>query len=130
MPSGIVQPREWNLDLSLESPEIVRMRRHCNYFVPGLKNAEYDPDAPFVQGNRPMRLKNVRVEREMHSKRDGSASRIIHSYGQGGSALSLSFGCAGEVLTLLQELTIGKAPTKMSQRVCIPAKFQSIRPHL
>ncbi|EPS99473.1 hypothetical protein FOMPIDRAFT_1086801, partial [Fomitopsis schrenkii] len=106
---GIAQPREWNLDLSLESPEIVRMRERCNYFVPGLENAEYDPDAPFVQGNRPTRSENVRVEREMRLKRDGSSSHIIHSYGQGGSGFSLSFGCAGEVLTLLQELTVGVA---------------------
>ena len=129
MPSGIAQPREWDLDLSLESPEIVRMRQRCNYFVPVLENAEYDPDVPFVQGNRPTRSENVRVEREMRSKRDGSASKIIHSYGQGGSGFSLSFGCAGEVLTLLQELNIGETPTKMSQRVRVPAN-ESIRSHL
>ena len=97
------------------------MRQRCNYFVPGLENAEYDRDAPFVQGNRPSRSENVRVEREMRSKRDGSASHIIHSYGQGGAGFSLSFGCAGDVFTLFQELMAGIAPTRMSQKSRIPA---------
>ncbi|KAH9922742.1 uncharacterized protein B0H18DRAFT_1120744 [Fomitopsis serialis] len=113
---GIAQPRQWNLDLTLESPEIVRMRERCNDFVPGLDNAEYDPDAPLVQGNRPARSENVRVEREMRLKADGSASRIVHSYGQGGSGFSLSFGCAGEVLGLLKELSLGVSPARMAQR--------------
>ncbi|KZT65247.1 nucleotide-binding domain-containing protein [Daedalea quercina L-15889] len=113
---GIAQPRQWKLDLTLDSPEIARMRERCNYFVPGLENAEYDPEAPLVQGNRPTRSENVRVEREMRLTADGSASRIIHSYGQGGSGFSLSFGCAGEVLGLLRELLVGVAPAKMSQR--------------
>ena len=111
---GIAQPNEDQLDLTLDSPEIRRMRERCNHFVPGLENAEYDHDAPLVQGNRPARSENVRVERELRLTADGSASRIIHSYGQGGSGFSLSFGCAGEVLSLLNELFVGAAPTRMS----------------
>ncbi|KAH9832042.1 FAD dependent oxidoreductase [Rhodofomes roseus] len=125
---GIAQPRQWNLDLTLDSPEIVRMRERCNYFVPGLENAEYDPDAPLVQGNRPTRSENVRVEREMRLKKDGSASRIIHSYGQGGSGFSLSFGCAGEVLGLLKDLSLGLLPTKMSHKPSVVP--DAVRAHL
>ena len=58
------------------------MRERCNNFVPGLENAEYDPEAPLVQGLRPARSQNVRVERELRRRKDGSFSRIIHSYGQ------------------------------------------------
>ncbi|KAF8656402.1 hypothetical protein AX16_002547 [Volvariella volvacea WC 439] len=102
---GLVQPYVHSLDLTLESPEIQRMRERCNNFVPGLENAEYDP-VPFVQGLRPFRDSNVRVERENRKKTAGGAStsRIIHSYGQGGSGFTLSLGCAGDVLSLLQEI--------------------------
>jgi D-amino-acid oxidase len=89
------------------------MRARCNRFVPGLANAEYDPTAPLVQGLRPVRGENVRVERELRRKRDGSLSRVIHSYGQGGSGFTLSFGCAGDVLALVEEVCSGVPPTPM-----------------
>ena len=87
------------------------MRERCNRFVPGLENADYDPEAPLVQGLRPFRGKNVRVERELRRKQDGSISKIIHSYGQGGAGFTLSFGCAGDVLTLLNEAEAGVEPS-------------------
>lgn len=89
------------------------MRERCNKFVPGLEDAEYDPEAGFVQGLRPFRGRNVRVERELRQKANGSTSRIIHSYGQGGAGFSLSFGCAGDVLGLLEELDTGIPPRPM-----------------
>lgn len=89
------------------------MRERCNRFVPGLENAEYDPDAPLVQGLRPVRGENVRVERELRRKADGSLSRIVHSYGQGGSGFTLSFGCAGDVLNLVKEVEDCVPPTPM-----------------
>ncbi|KDQ33773.1 hypothetical protein PLEOSDRAFT_1099731 [Pleurotus ostreatus PC15] len=100
---GLVQPHVHTLDLTINSPEIVRMRERCNAFVPGLEKAELDPD-PFVQGLRPFREANVRVEREQRLRPDGSISHIIHSYGQGGSGFTLSFGCAADVMGLLEEL--------------------------
>lgn len=81
----------------MDDPEIQRMRARCNNFVPGLENAEYDSDAPLVQGLRPFRGTNVRIEREARAKKGGSVSRIIHSYGHGGSGFTLSFGCARDV---------------------------------
>lgn len=92
------------MDLTLTSPEIVRMRKRCNDFVPGLANAEYDAHSPLVQGLRPFTQDNVRVEREPRKKKDGSSSRIIHTYGQGGAGFSLCFGCAGEVLGLVKSV--------------------------
>ncbi|KAF8875175.1 nucleotide-binding domain-containing protein [Infundibulicybe gibba] len=87
---GLVQPHVHTLDLTIDSPEIIRMRDRCNKFVPGLENAELDP-VPFVQGLRPFRDTNVRVDREQRLKADGTHSRIIHSYGQGGSGFTLSY---------------------------------------
>ncbi|KDQ55078.1 hypothetical protein JAAARDRAFT_208830 [Jaapia argillacea MUCL 33604] len=100
---GIAQPNKHTLDLTIDSPEIIRMRERCNNFVPGLADAELDA-TPFVQGLRPLRDHNVRVEREQRSRRNGMASRVVHSYGHGGSGFSLSFGCAGDVLGLVDEI--------------------------
>lgn len=111
---GLAQPDEWELDLTLESPEVIAMRKRCNAFVPGLEHAEYDPSGPFVQGLRPFRQKNVRVERELRPKGDSGVSKIVHSYGQGGAGFALSFGCAGEVLTLVEEARSGVAAKPMS----------------
>lgn len=107
---GIAQPHEWKLDLKLDSPEIQRMRTRCENFLPGLKNARVDPDYPLAQGLRPARERNVRVERELRQHRvqiDGwerlEPSRIVHSYGQGGAGWSLSFGCAEDVASLVED---------------------------
>ncbi|KAK7753837.1 hypothetical protein SLS62_004203 [Diatrype stigma] len=104
---GIAEPNEWDLNLTLESPIISRMRERCEKFLPGLKDARVDPDYPFAQGLRPFRGKNVRVEREL--RRTGS--RIVHSYGQGGAGWSLSFGCAQDVSMLVDEALSG-APAR------------------
>ena len=89
------------------------MRERCNRFVPGLADAELDQHSPLVQGLRPVRGENVRVERELRRKRDGSLSRIVHSYGQGGSGFTLSFGCAGDVLKLVEEVQACVPPTPL-----------------
>ncbi|KAF8641335.1 hypothetical protein AX16_010033 [Volvariella volvacea WC 439] len=100
---GLAQPNVHTLDLKLDSPEIIRMRERCNNFVPGLDQAELDA-VPLVQGLRPFRDTNVRVEREKRLKARRARSRIIHSYGQGGAGFSLSFGCASDVLNLMREV--------------------------
>jgi D-amino-acid oxidase len=103
---GIAQRDEWSLDLSLDSPVIKNMRRRCEEFLPCLRNARLDPAYPFAQGLRPGRDHNVRVEREL--RRHGPMSmhrhsRIVHSYGHGGAGWSLSFGCAEEVASLVED---------------------------
>ncbi|EMR64765.1 putative fad dependent oxidoreductase protein [Eutypa lata UCREL1] len=107
---GIAEPNEWDLNLTLESPIIRRMRERCEKFLPGLKDAQVDPEYPFAQGLRPFRGKNVRVEREL--RRTGS--RIVHSYGQGGAGWSLSFGCAQDVAMLVDEALSGAPARPMS----------------
>ena len=51
-------------------------------------------------GLRPFR-KDVRVEHE-------PGTNIIHNYGHGGSGFTLSFGCAGEVAVLTENLLLSK----------------------
>lgn len=110
---GIAQRGEWDLNLTLESPIIKRMRQRCEAFLPALKNARLDPDYPIAQGLRPGRDHNVRVERELrsHGTKKGQTrlrhSRIVHSYGHGGSGWSFSFGCAEEVASLVEDALRG-----------------------
>ncbi|KAK4206231.1 hypothetical protein QBC37DRAFT_435249 [Rhypophila decipiens] len=128
---GISQPHEWNLDLTLDSPEFQRMKGRCEDFLPRLKDARVDEEYPLAQGLRPFRGRNVRVERELRMQKvsswdgdanghghvnDGAfvASRIVHSYGHGGSGWSLSFGCARDLLKLVQEMLSEKTPRQMS----------------
>ncbi|KAF8993434.1 hypothetical protein BDQ17DRAFT_1412976 [Cyathus striatus] len=105
---GLAQPNEYTLDLTLDSPEIIRMRERCNQFVPGLADAAYVESDAIVQGLRPLTSTNVRVEKEKRRRRSGEGSRIIHSYGQGGSGFSLSFGCAGDVLEMVSGIDLQK----------------------
>jgi hypothetical protein len=56
-----------------------------------------DSSYPLAHGFRPARKGGVRLERESDS------SRIIHCYGHGGSGWSLSFGCALEVKSLVED---------------------------
>ncbi len=56
--------------------------------------------APVVRqfvGLRPLRAKGVRLEAEKAS----NGTIIIHNYGHGGSGITLSWGCAGEVADLV-----------------------------
>ncbi|KAK8862027.1 nucleotide-binding domain-containing protein [Apiospora arundinis] len=108
---GIAEPHKWDLDLTLDSPIIQRMRRRCEAFLPCLKNAKVDPDYPLAQGLRPFRGNNVRVERELRN----ANSRIVHSYGQGGAGWSLSFGCAQDVVMLVDEVLSGLPARPMKE---------------
>ena len=123
---GCAEPHQWNLDVTLDSPVVKRMRTRCESFLPILKNARLDPEYPLAQGLRPFRQKNVRVERELREKDVSShiylagesiVSRIIHSYGQGGAGWSLSFGCAGDVALFVQEALRDMPPKNMNQTV-------------
>ena len=111
---GLAQAHEGKLDLTLDSPTIQEMRSRCDAFLPVLKNARMDEEYPLAQGLRPFRQRNVRVERELRCSEvvEGSgayrkASRIIHSYGQGGAGWTLSFGCAEEVAALVDDVLEG-----------------------
>jgi len=97
---GIAQPDEEELNLTPESPVIKRMRERCEKFLPCLKDAKLVQDYPLAQGLRPFRKGNVRVEPE--SRRYGS--KIVHSYGHGGSGWTLAFGCALDVRELVKEI--------------------------
>ncbi|KAF8186526.1 nucleotide-binding domain-containing protein [Mycena galopus ATCC 62051] len=113
---GITEPHKGSLDLTLDSPIIKRMRKRCEAFIPGLENARLDPNYPLSQGLRPFRGQNVRVERELRR----AGSRIVHSYGHGGSGWSLSFGCASDVASLVEDALVGIPAKSMREPIGVP----------
>ncbi|KAJ5190135.1 FAD dependent oxidoreductase [Penicillium cinerascens] len=77
---GIAESHKWNLDHTIDTPIIKRMRNRCEAFFPQLKKARVDPKYPLMQGLRPFREKNVRVERELRRKQvvwNGNMSKIV-----------------------------------------------------
>ncbi|KAG7092991.1 hypothetical protein E1B28_009290 [Marasmius oreades] len=119
---GFAESDEWKLDLTLDSPVMKRMKARCESFIPGLKNARVDPTYPMAQGLRPFRRQNVRVERELrpHISSPTKPSRIVHSYGHGGAGWSLTFGCAGDVLGLVEE-ALRDMPARPTTSTRMPA---------
>ena len=113
---GISEPHQWALDHTVRSPIIQLMKARCEAFLPRLKHSQLDVEYPLAQGLRPFRKSNVRVERETrkHGWSSGTgttqdddmgiSSRVIHTYGHGGSGWSLSFGCAEDVSKLVVEI--------------------------
>lgn len=84
---GISQPHQWDLDLTLQSPVVKRMKARCEEFLPRLKDARMDEEYPLAQGLRPFRKHNVRVERELRyhksSAIDTQANGNGHTNGNG-----------------------------------------------
>jgi D-amino-acid oxidase len=117
---SIAEPNKSSLDLTLDSPIIKRMRAHCEAFLPDLKNAWVDAEHPIAQGLRPFRPSNVRVERELRSHPGERVSRIVHNYGHGGSGLTLSFRCAGDVLALVGEALLNVSSRPATLEVALP----------
>lgn len=124
---GVAEAHKNNLDLTLNSPIIKRMRGRAEAFLPDLKNARLDDEYPLAQGVRPFRQGNVRVERELRShsppgSEPRSISRIVHCYGHGGSGWSLSFGCAADVLELVKEALSDMPPEPMRLEGVVKAR--------
>ncbi|KAB8319426.1 FAD-binding oxidoreductase [Tolypothrix campylonemoides VB511288] len=99
---GLVEPNKWDLNIDLENYEPIRdMLRRCVEFMPALKDAQIDSNQPVRVGLRPFRRQNVRLEREQHTS-------IIHNYGHGGAGVTLSWGCAMDVVEIAKELVRDK----------------------
>ncbi|KAI5816448.1 FAD dependent oxidoreductase [Pyronema omphalodes] len=88
---SIVQENKWNLDLTMESPEVKDMWDRAVRFLPSLKDAQIEG---LAKGLRPFSRKNVRVKRE---------GWVVHNYGHGGSGWTLAVGCAREAAELVDE---------------------------
>jgi len=89
---GVAQEGNWSLEPTDEDRDFILEK--CSSIIPNLKNAEIIED---IVGLRPGRSE-VRLEKEQIS-----GQTIIHNYGHGGSGVTLSWGCAEEVVELANE---------------------------
>ena len=92
---GLTQPDEWETGLTLDYAPVREMYERCLAFMPALADGEIDADEPVRSGLRPFRRENVYVG---YNARDG----VIYNYGHGGSGVTLSWGCAQEVASLVR----------------------------
>ena len=95
---GLAELGETEIGIGMDTYEPVReMYRNCIAFLPALRTAEIDAAEPVRVGLRPLRMGNVRLEHEPET-------RIVHNYGHGGSGVTLSWGCALEVVDLVEAM--------------------------
>ncbi len=112
---GLAEPDQASLDINLHNYEPIRaMYKRCCEFMPALENAEIDAAEPVRVGLRPVRPRNVRLETE-------AGTRIVHNYGHGGSGVTLSWGCALEVVERVENLTTGNTVTPSAPLPQLPA---------
>ena len=86
---GVAQPNNWNLEPTNKDSEFILEK--CSLLIPELKDVEVIEE---LVGLRPGRS-SVRLELELVSGKS-----LIHNYGHGGSGVTLSWGCADEVVVL------------------------------
>ena len=89
---GVAQEGKWSLEPTEEDRNFIIDK--CSKIIPVLKNAEIIED---IVGLRPGRTE-VRLEKELIS-----GKTVIHNYGHGGSGVTLSWGCAEEVVEIANE---------------------------
>ncbi|MEO2180293.1 MAG: FAD-dependent oxidoreductase, partial [Candidatus Poseidoniia archaeon] len=89
---GVAQNNDWSLETRIEDREDILEK--CCKLIPELRNAEIIED---MVGLRPGRSE-VRLEKEILLGRP-----MIHNYGHGGSGVTLSWGCADDVVELANE---------------------------
>ncbi|TWP49473.1 FAD-binding oxidoreductase [Lentzea tibetensis] len=97
---GLVEPDQWNTDLTLDNHAPVReMLARCQEFLPALRDVSLCDEGTVRTGLRPMRRQGVRLGHQ-------AGTRILHNVGHGGSGVTLSWGCAEEVVQLLDHVSV------------------------
>jgi D-amino-acid oxidase len=112
------EKEEEYLNLTFKSPYIRKLCERAREFLPGLDLKNTDPAYALAQGLRPARHGDVRVERELRppqykNLKDVEHSRIVHSYGHAGSGWSFAFGCALDVVVLVEQAIRQAPPTAL-----------------
>jgi D-amino-acid oxidase len=87
---GVAQQGNWNLDLSDEDHDSILKK--CSSIIPELRDAEIIEDLVALRPGRTV----VRLEKEFIGDHS-----VVHNYGHGGSGVTLSWGCADEVVELV-----------------------------
>lgn len=90
---------ENNYNCKNDEIECEKIIARCSTLIPSVKNAKIIEKSV---GLRPCRRGGVRLEFE-HIKNNKGDIKVIHNYGHGGSGVTLSWGCASEVVQLIKQ---------------------------
>lgn len=93
---GTHQENDFDCTPREEDSEFIR--NGCCRILPSLKSVEVSEE---WVGLRPGRA-NIRIEAEVVGSSKGREVMVIHNYGHGGSGVTLSWGCALEVLKIIE----------------------------
>jgi D-amino-acid oxidase len=93
---ALAEENEYDKAINLSNYQPIQdMYDRCKEFLPRLENSELDHSEPVRVGLRPFRKGNVRLGF------DEEKEKIIHNYGHGGAGVTFSWGCAEEVLEMI-----------------------------
>ena len=92
---GLVQPNRWDTNLTLDYAPIRTMFDKIKEFYPPLRHYGDDDVEELLVGLRPARRGDICLEW------DPVCPSVLHNYGHGGSGVTFSWGCAGEVCALI-----------------------------
>jgi D-amino-acid oxidase len=82
-------------DTQPNEDEILAILARCNQLCPQLGATKSD----IIGVSKALRPARSQLRLELEERKEGL---VIHNYGQGGAGFSLAYGCAGEVIRLLQ----------------------------
>ncbi|KAE8418955.1 FAD dependent oxidoreductase-domain-containing protein [Aspergillus pseudocaelatus] len=98
---SIIQPNNWNLNLTEESPEVQQMWDRAGDFMPRLRHAGFVNHFPFAQGLRPFTKNNAKVRAD-----EKAEFHLVHNYGHGGSGWTLGIGTARCAVDIVEGLLL------------------------
>ncbi|KAF9580640.1 hypothetical protein BGW38_002630 [Lunasporangiospora selenospora] len=96
---SIIQPNNYDMDLTPDSPEVQYMWNRAGDFMPSLHHAKMVPMFPFAQGLRPFSKKNAKVRAD-----EKATFPLVHNYGHGGSGWTLGVGTARCAVYIVERL--------------------------
>ncbi|XP_063231067.1 D-aspartate oxidase 1 isoform X2 [Bacillus rossius redtenbacheri] len=99
-----------NRDITVNPSDSRKILDECYKMIPRLKTAKILKE---WVGLRPGRI-NVRLELgDSMTNSNGYTTFVVHNYGHGGSGVTLSWGCALEVVALLRDVELIRSHSKL-----------------
>lgn len=109
---SIIQPNNWTLNLTEESPEVQQMWDRAGDFMPRLRHAGFVNHFPFAQGLRPFTKNNAKVRADEKAR-----FPLVHNYGHGGSGWTLGIGTARCAVDIVEGLLLNTRAAEINRGI-------------